>query len=97
MTEEILNAVSDVMNVSRTELGIKTDGRDTLKLTEARQTAAFLLWKYTRLTTQQIATHLGYKKHSNVVMAKRRVIEIMGGNKEYKNTIESIEAKFLRK
>lgn len=72
------------------------NGRGVQKVIEAKQTAAYFLWRYTKLTREQIANILGYQRPNNITMCKNKVVEIKSANKGYASDIVMMESKFLR-
>lgn len=96
MTEDILKIICDEFNVTRLLIGMKASRRDPNHIVEAKQTAAYFLWRCTRLTTAQIASIVGYESRENVSMAKNKVKQVAEGNREYKRILEQLEGKILR-
>lgn len=71
-------------------------GRTVQQVVEAKQTAAYFLWRYTKLTRDQIANILGYHRPNNITMCRNKVLEIKSANRGYAADMTSMESKFLR-
>ncbi len=97
MNEKILTIVCEHFGIARMEIDNKSRRRDTVQIVSARQTATFLLWRYTELTGQQIADILGYKNKQNVYDARKKIEEISNGDHAFATVIKSLEDKILRK
>lgn len=96
MTEVILTVVCEHYQIKRLAIGEEVTGRSIQKVVEAKQTAAYFLWRYTRLTREQIANILGYHRPNNINMCKNKIKEIMSANKGFAADLGTMESKILR-
>lgn len=96
MTEAILAIICQLYDVTRAEIAIKDDRRQQQRIVEAKQTAAYCLWRYTRYTGDQIANILGYYSGNNIVKARKAVKEIASANRSYREQLADIEKQILR-
>lgn len=97
MEQHILKVICNHYGLKMWQLTTKEGVRDTNELVLAKQTAAFFLWGYTRLTAAQIADLLDYQTHNNVTMAKKKVEEVAQGDKAYKDELIELTKLIIRR
>ncbi len=103
---EIERGVAEHFGVSREAL--RSNSRDRT-VTHARATAMYLIRQHTRMSFPEIGRLLGNKQHSTVLMAVRRVQELLAKNAELswktpaglqqatmQNVIDRLEQRLLR-
>lgn len=95
MQEVILYDVSLAFGITWGDLVAPTD-RATGALLDAKQVAAYLLWRYTHIEGEKIAHMLGYRGKQNILYAKKKVSEIMEGDKAFKERVETLIQGILR-
>jgi chromosomal replication initiation ATPase DnaA len=96
MTEHIMDTICKHYGITLEELSVKKVRRQLTKVVEAKQVAAYLLWKYTKLTRMEIATLLGYQFKQNINHSNRSIRKIADGNHAFKTELEGIEALVVR-
>lgn len=98
MEVHIIEIVCGHYGISLIELAQKHEGeRDTNTMITVRQTAAYLLWRFTQLNGDQIARLIGYKARQNVLAAKKTAELVAQGDKSYAETLNTLSDKILRK
>ena len=97
MEVHILEIVCGHYNITLSDLACKQGSRDTNSMIAVRQTAAFLLWRFTQLNGDQIARMIGYQARQNVLSAKKTAEKVAQGDKSYAETLTLLTEKILRK
>ncbi len=96
MTQAILEIICLHFGVKKVDLMTRSGLRESQKIVEAKQVAAHFLWRCTRLTGEQIANTLDYTSKTNVIKARRKVVEIAEGNHSFKADLQKLEKQILR-
>jgi len=96
MTEKIIGVVAKHFQVDRIEIGTRAKLRDRQQIVEAKQAAAYFLWRYTDLRANEIASLLAYRSKQALYEARMASKEVQSVNRSYREEIAEMEKQFLR-
>lgn len=90
LPERIIQTVSEYHKVSVADM--KSQRRKS-EIVQARQIAMYFLRKYTKLSLVSIGGHFGFRDHSTVLHALKKVQDLAEVEKYYKKELDILEKK----
>lgn len=96
MRERILQIICAHYSLTQEQIAKKDQRRQTTEVVNAKQVAAYFLWRFTMMKNIEIAEALGYKDKEIVPMSRKKVKEICKGDHAFKEQLDIIQNQIFR-